>query len=180
MSVYGFQVEILVGNNTAQAAFQNFAVAFERGGAAIADFGTHVYPLLVPVFEDAIDQQFEARGKGPAFGAWAALSPSYAAWKAHAAPGQPLLEFSGAMRAALTDSSAPNAWRQWDNTSFSFGTVGLPYDGYHQSGTSKMPARPPFDFGSEFETSMQRAAAQGLRAAIKGATAGALELEGVE
>lgn len=180
MSVYGLQVEILVGNNTAAAAFQNFAVAFERGGRAIENFGEHVYPLLVPVFEDAVDAQFEARGKGPAFGAWASLSPSYEQWKAGAAPGQPLLEFSGAMRAGLTQSSSPNALRQWDNTSFSFGTVGLPYADYHQSGTGKMPARPPFDFGADFERAMQVAAARGLRNGIKAATAGALELEGVE
>ncbi len=180
MTVYGLQVEILVGNNTAQAAFQNFAVAFERGGKAIEDFGTHVFPLLVPVFEDAIDAQFDARGKGPAFGAWAALSPSYEAWKNGAAPGQPLLELSGDMRAGLTQSSSPHAYRAWTNNSFSFGTVGLGYTDFHQSGTAKMPARPPFDFGADFERALQVAVGRGLRSAIKEATANELELEGVE
>lgn len=180
MSVLGLQMEWTVGSERGPDALQSLAVAFERAGAEVADLGTHVFPMLEPVFEAAVGAQFDAEGEGPVAGAWSPLTPSYAEWKAGKAPGMPLLQLTGAMRAALTSDSSPSAYRQWDSTSFSFGTQGIQYASFHQTGTGKMPARPPFDFGPEFEREVTRTAALGVRKAVREATNGLLEVEGEE
>lgn len=178
MTVYGLQVEVSVGGDSGEGALQRFSVAFERAGAEIQDFGKHVFPKLSPVFEEAIAEQFDARGSGPMSGAWSPLTPDYAAWKEGNYPGMPLLELTGELRSALTTTSAPSAYREWSGSEFSFGTAGLEYASFHQTGTPRMAARPVFDFGPTFETGLQRAALEGLREAVKEGSGGALELEG--
>lgn len=178
MSVYGLELEVSVGNDTGPGVLQRFAVAFERGGEAIADFPKYVWPRLTPALEQAEATQFDAQGTGPVAGAWAALSPSYAAWKEGVAPGMPTLEFSGLLRNALTSPAAPGARREASGDAFLFGTQGVPYASFHQTGTQRMPARPPFDFGATFEDAMKKAVMEGLRAAIKESSRGQLELEG--
>lgn len=174
MTAYAFTVEVAVGGDSGEGALQRFAVAFERAGAAVKDWGRYVFPRLVPVLEGAVREQFDGRGVGPS-GAWAPLSETYAQWKARKAPGMPLMELSGSMREALTNSSSPMAWREWSADAFSFGTVGLRYTGYHQAGTRRMPARPLFDFGPRFEVQLAAAAQAGLREAIREASQGMLE-----
>jgi phage gpG-like protein len=178
VSVLGLQMEWTVGPETGPDALQHLAVAFERAGAEVADLGKHVFPKLGPVFEAAVGEQFDAEGAGPVAGGWAGLSPSYAEWKNGHAPGAPLLVLSGQMRAALTSASSPQALRAWDSTSFSFGTRGVQYASFHQTGTGKMPARPPFDFGPEFEREVTRVTAQGVREAVREGSNGLLEVEG--
>jgi phage gpG-like protein len=178
MSVYGLQLEVSVGNDTGEGALQRLAVAVERGGEAIADFGKYVFPKLGPAMEEAEAAQFEAEGAGPVAGSWAALTPTYQAWKEGVAPGMPILELSGALRSALTSSSASGARREATASDFIFGTQGLPYASFHQTGTAKMKARPPFDFGAAFEEAMKRVTLEGLREAIKESSRGQLELEG--
>lgn len=176
MSVLGLQMEWTVGPETGPDALQHLAVAFERAGAEMADLGKHVFPKLGPVFEAAVGAQFDAEGEGPVSGDWAALSPSYAEWKAGHAPGSPLLVLSGRMRAALTSASSPGALRQWDSTNFTYGTAGVQYASFHQTGTGRMPARPPFDFGPDFEREVTRVAAQGVRDAVREGSNGLLEV----
>lgn len=178
MSVYGLQLEVSVGTDTGEGALQRLAVAFERGGEAIADFGKYVFPKLGPAMEEAEVAQFAAEGAGPVAGQWAALTPTYAAWKEGVAPGMPILEFSGALRSALTSSSSAGARREATATDFVFGTQGVPYASFHQTGTAKMRARPPFDFGAAFEEVMKRVTLEGLREAIKASSNGQLALEG--
>lgn len=169
MSVALLSVEYQVGTETGDAALQTFQAAFERAGDELRDFGRHVFPRLTPVFEGALDEQFDARGGGPAAGQWAPLSPSYAEWKEKAFPGMPLLEATGDMRAALTQSSSPLAWREWSASQFSFGTAGVEYAGYHQMGAGRMPARPPFDFGPSFDEALTSALQLGVVDALKAA-----------
>ena len=176
MTVYGLQVQVAVGTDDSEGALQRLSVAFERAGDEVQDFGRWVFPKLSPVFEDAIDEQFDARGAGPLSGAWSPLTPNYAAWKEANYPGMPLLELTGELRAALTTTGAPSAYREWSASEFSFGTAGLEYASFHQVGTGRMKARPPFDFGPTFERGLQTAAMSGLRAAVK--AGGVLELEG--
>lgn len=178
MSVYGLQVEVSVGNDNGPNALQRLVVAFERAGEAVGDFGRYVFPRLTPVFEAAEVEQFDAEGSGPTSGAWAELTPGYADWKEGAAPGMPILELRGTLRSALTESSSAVAYREWTASEFAFGTVGVEYASFHQTGTSKMKARPVFDFGPSFEEALTRAAMAGLRDAIKDASSGALALEG--
>lgn len=178
MSVYGLQLEVSVGNDTGEGALQRLAVAFERGGEAIADFGKFVFPKLAPAMEQAELEQFDSQGTGPIAGAWASLEPEYAAWKEGVRPGMPTLQFDGLLRGALTSTAAPGAHREWSAANFVFGTAGVPYASFHQTGTSRMTARPPFDFGASFEQEMERVTMQGLREAIKESSRGQFELEG--
>lgn len=169
MTVYGLTVEYAVGNATGDDAVTRLSTAFERGGDAISNFGEHVFPRLVPIFETAEGRQFDAQGTGPFAGHWAPLSSAYAQWKAKAAPGKPILELSGDLREALTRSSSPLASREWSANDFAFGTRGVEYASYHQVGTGRMPARPPFDFGEGFEEELTRATQLGLVAALRAA-----------
>lgn len=169
MSVLGLTVEYRIGSESGPDSLQRLGVAFERAGAEVADLGRHVFPLLSPVFEAAEKRQFEAQGTGPTAGSWSPLSEVYAAWKAKKYPGQPLLVATGAMREGLTSASSPFGAREWTATSFVFGTAGVEYASFHQTGTGKMPARPPFDLDEEFERELQRAARVGVNEAIKAA-----------
>lgn len=177
MTAYGLSVEIAVDGDNSEGALQRFAVAFERAGDAVADWGRYVFPKLEPVFEKQVKAQMDGEGVGPA-GSYAPLSPSYEEWKSRSAPGMPILELSGVMKAALTDGASPQAWRQWSATDFSFGTFGVEYASFHQTGTGKMPRRPLFDFGGDFDRALTTVALAGLREAIKAASSGHLDLEG--
>ena len=150
---------------------QRLSVAFERVGSELADLGRHVFPLLPAVFEAAEVRQFDSRGSGPVAGAWKDLSPAYAEWKGRAFPGMPILEATGALRAGLTQSSSPFASREWSSSEFSFGTAGVEYASLHQSGTGRMPPRPPFDLDSQFEADLFKTARKGVNDSIRAANA---------
>lgn len=173
MSAVLLRVDFAMGNGTPQPSLTSLSAAFERAGAEVADVAKHIYPKLAPALEAAVDRQFEARGAGPQQGAWAPLSKDYAAWKEQHYPGMPLLELTGAMRAALTVSTDPKALRSISGQEFDFGTKGVPYASYHQTGAPRLPARPPFDFGADFADAMTKVAAAGIREAIKEAVQGA-------
>lgn len=179
MTVYGLSVEVAVNGDNSEGALQRFAVAFERAGDAIADFGKFVFPKLEPVFEAAVEAQLAGEGVGPS-GPYAPLSPSYAEWKESNAPGMPILQLTGRMARALTQGSSPEAWRQWSASDFSFGTTGVEYASFHQTGTGKMPRRALFDFGPEFERALTRAGLEGLREAVRAGSDNQFELEGNE
>lgn len=145
---------------------EELAQAFERADEELHDFGKHVFPELVSVFEEGMERQFEARGGGST-GAWAPLSPKYAAWKEKNFPGLPLLERTHALRDALTSSSAAGAHREYSSDKFDFGTSGIEYASYFQTGTPRMPTRALFDFDGQFEKDFESAAKRGMRNAIR-------------
>lgn len=167
MSAVAVTLEYQMGTATGEQVMERLAVAFERAGAEVASFGKHIFPELVPVLEAAVSRQFSAEGQGPVAGGWAQLSAAYAAWKAEAHPGQPLLVATGALREALTVESGAHALRDYSDAQFNFGTTGLEYASLHQTGTTQMPARPPFDFGPDVERELVRAAAAGVRSAVR-------------
>lgn len=167
MSVLGITVEYRVGSETGPDVLQRLGVAFERAGAELTDLGRNVFPLLTPVFEAAEKRQFDAQGAGPVAGSWNPLSEAYAAWKAKKYPGRPILQRTGALLEALTVASSPFAARDFNASTFLFGTAGVEYASFHQLGTSKMPARPPFDFDPAFEDELQLATRKGINAAIR-------------
>jgi len=169
VSVVGLTVELVVGTASGEEAVRKIAVAFERAGDEVKDFGRHVFPRLVPVFEAAEGRQFEGQGQGPFAGHWAALSEQYAKWKAKKYPGKPLLRRTDSLFEALTSSTSPLASREWSASEFAFGTVGLEYADHHQVGTEFMPARPPFDFDTEFEDGLQQATQLGIVDALRAA-----------
>ena len=165
--ISGIHIEYRVGNvPSGDDTLERMSVAFERAGAELADFGSHVFPKMVPVFEAEVARQFDAQGRGPNTGSWAELSPAYGEWKGENYPGAPILVREGALRDALIDSNAPGAFRDFSQAELNYGTQGLPYASFHQSGTSKMPDRPPFDFTGDFERDVERVALEGAREAI--------------
>lgn len=177
MSAIVLQVEYQIGGGASEPTLARFITALERAGAELADVGKHVLPKLLPVLEVESGKQFDAEGAGPQAGSWAPLSVSYAKWKAAHFPGKPILQRTGALRAALTGPGA-NARRDVTSDTLTFGTTGLAYASLHQTGTGKMPARPEFDFGPDFEAGMQAAAAAGVREAVRAGSDGLLDFEG--
>lgn len=93
------------------------------------------WPLVVPLFTSWMARQFSSEG---AFGgqSWAPLSPAYAAYKAQAHPGKTILIAEGDLRQAASRPDRQASPRQLTLT------ITDPKVGYHQEGTTKMPARP--------------------------------------
>lgn len=176
MSAIVLSVEWEVGGVTSPT-LGRFTTALERAGAELLDVGKHVLPKLLPVLEVETGKQFDAEGAGPIAGSWAPLSVSYSAWKKAHYPGKPTLVRTGALKAALT-GPGPGARRDVSGDTLSFGTTGIPYASFHQTGTGKMPARPEFDFGPDFDAAMQSATEAGVREAIKAGSDGLLDFEG--
>lgn len=168
MSGFAIELTYAVGSDSGPDSLGRLAAAFERAGDEVKDFGKHVFPRLVSVFEAELEQQFSDEGHGPMRGAWAPLSESYAKWKSANYPGATKLVRTGELRAALT-KSGPNAKRVTTGDTFDFGTVGVPYASFHQLGTARMPVRPPFDFGPDFERKFQKAAQRGIIDAVRAA-----------
>jgi phage gpG-like protein len=154
MSVFGLKVEYGIGTDDGDASLQKFEVALERFGDNIKDFTKFVFPKVIQLFESTVDKQFDAQGEGPVSGKWAPLSAKYAAWKEIAFPGLGILERTGVMRHALTKSSG-HAYREMDATNLGYGTIGVEYASFHQTGATHLPTRPPFDFGEQFESELR-------------------------
>lgn len=169
MSVVGLTVELVVTDARGEQAVQKITTAFERAGDEIKDFGKHVFPRLVSVFEAAEGRQFDAEGGGPFAGHWAALSKRYAEWKSKAYPGKKTLERTGDLREALTSSTSPLAARDYSASSMAFGTAGVEYASFHVTGTPFMPARAPFDFDATFEDELEKATHLGIVDALRAA-----------
>jgi phage gpG-like protein len=166
VSVLGLQIEYKVGGEGGDT-LTRMAVAFERAGAELADLGKNVFPLLPPVFASALTRQFDGQGVGPVAGSWSPLSAVYEEWKSKRYPGQPILVATGSLREGLTAVASPFGAREWSASEFVFGTRGIDYASFHQSGTRYMPARPPFDLDAQFEVDLSKAALEGVRAAVK-------------
>lgn len=130
----------------------HLSISFEPGGIAkfsrtFTRFAEYVDDLsqlfreLGRDFRNRIEpQQFSTEGGES--GGWASLSPEYEAWKSRHYSGSTILVRTGALRSSLAGKAGSitriNKWSAELGTS-------VPYAGYHQSGTSKMPKRPPID-----------------------------------
>lgn len=163
----GFEVQWQLSGQDTPDALERFAVAIERLGDGVTDFSEFIWPRVVKDLEDEERRQFDAEGQGPGRGAWAPLSPKYAERKAEQWPGAPILVRTGALREALTSSSASGARRIMTRDAFDFGTSGIEYGSFHQVGTSSMPDRPPFDFGTELERAVTESMKEGVREAMR-------------
>lgn len=155
MSFFGLQIQYGIGDGEGDVSVQRFAVALERLGDEISDFGKHVFPRVIDLFEKTIDGQFQAQGRGPVVGPWAPLSPKYAAWKEINFPGLLILQRTGKLKDALTKDGS-NAMRDYSAGQLNFGTIGVEYASFHQTGAPWLPVRAPFDFDSEFETQLTK------------------------
>jgi phage gpG-like protein len=135
-------------------------VGADRVGAALGAFGA-VFSDLRPFWTDEFAPRFFAKvqdrfalqgqGRGPggrfASGRWAGLSPAYRVWKERNYPGQPILTRTGRLRESMMwsgSSVGPDGIFIAEPTTVVVGTA-VPYGVFHQTGTSKMPARPFID-----------------------------------
>jgi phage gpG-like protein len=100
--------------------------------AALLDLEV-LWELFKPIMSEIEEQQFDSHGAG----AWPSLSESTLEQKGRGGwPSDPLVR-SGDLKNSLTD---PGRAAQTGPTEMSYGTD-VPYAGYHQDGTSKMPQR---------------------------------------
>lgn len=132
---------------------------------AMEAFGKHAEDMSEPLGELgdilhlSLAQQFATQGAAGAGGQWAPLSPVYGAWKARHSSSPILVGLqrtgskghrpqtykpSGQMREQLLDPAAMHV----DPRRLLYAPVS-DIAGYHESGTSKMPARPPLDLTLE-------------------------------
>ncbi len=100
-------------------------------------------------FKEIEQRQFDSEGAAGS-GGWAPLSPNYAVWKARWHPGARLLVLSGLMKESLATG---NSWtiEEIEPLSLRLGTR-LPFAIWHQTGTTKMPARKPIQLSETDKT----------------------------
>ena len=104
---------------------------------------TDLRPFWTEIFDDLnklTGQQF--KGEGSRSRGWAPLSLAYSAWKATHGGGR-ILELTGRLRASLAEQTADSI-RESRAMEMRFGTR-VPYAGFHQTGTRRMPRRRPID-----------------------------------
>ena len=100
-------------------------------------------PVLTDIgslIEEGLAKNFETQG----YGSWAALSASTQASKERGDyAGMPPLVRTGDLKAALTERDAPGHKFIVEPNSLTVGVLGdaIPYAGYLDSGTGRMPAR---------------------------------------
>ena len=100
---------------------------------------------LLELFKEMEREQFDSEGARSG-DRWAELSDKpegkgYASWKAKHRPGAPILYLTGDLRANLTRPRSDIRKQQ-----MSLYASKASYWQYHQTGTQKMPARPPIRF----------------------------------
>lgn len=113
--------------------------ALRRIGSGLLDF-TPAWNATLAEIEKAVESSFER-------GAFAPLSPRYAARKAHRFPGRPILVATGALKGSLTNDHAPGALRRIRRFGFEYGSA-ISVGSYnlldlHRQGTPRMPVRDP-------------------------------------
>lgn len=120
------------------------------------DYTEYFERYLEPDFEAIQQEQFDSEGARGEAGQWQPLSPAYAAWKAARFPGKPILQGTGRLRDSYVQRAHGEAYRRITPTSLERGS-NVPHAGFHATGTSRMPARPPIGVR---ETDVQRWADQ--------------------
>lgn len=134
------------------------SVRVEGAGKAVAAFDEvetgiqnprgPLQTVLREVMYPAVAERFAQSGPG-----WKPLSPLYAAYKRQRFGNQPILVATGKMRDALTGKSGSvyTVAQNWIQIRIDQAT---PYARYHQTGTKRIPARPPVSFTTEQQVQM--------------------------
>lgn len=114
-----------------------FDRGFSRFGEGLDDY-MELWPDLIADFENIEKKQFKSEGKSGSI-KWAKLSKKYARKKKRLYPGKKILDRTGALNAALTDSDAKGAIRGEFPKLLNMGVDSeeIPYAIYHQTGTER-------------------------------------------
>lgn len=91
---------------------------------------------------------FASHGASGKSGAWPALSPKYAAWKARVFPGRPIMRATGAMMQSLVKTGPGHVFKP-TSTSLEIGTNEKA--GWHWEAVGNRPARKAIDIGPKAE-----------------------------
>lgn len=110
---------------------------FEDIGDALKDFRPVWIRTRQKVY-NAIRENFAS--EGGASGQWAALTPAYAKVKQQRWGNKPILQASGRYYKSVTQLGGEGIYEEGPQE-MTIGT-NVPYAGFHQRGTGKMPARP--------------------------------------
>lgn len=102
---------------------------------------------IVGVMRDETRKQFNTEG-GHASGGWAPLAPSTVAAKRRGGYRPEILRRTDALMRSLTVAGDPNEVVEIGKQELTFGSR-LPYADLHQTGTHRMPKRPPLQFTEE-------------------------------
>jgi len=109
---------------------------------------------------------FSSEGSFEGGSAWPALSPMYKVQKDKKYPGRKILEATGKLRQSLTSMGSGHV-EQIESESLAIGTD-IKYAKYHQSGTRKMPARPPLQITEAEKSRWTRIAHEYIFRSING------------
>jgi hypothetical protein len=116
---------------------------------------------LRPAFHELHDflleenrRQFDSEG-AYASGGWQPLAPSTVAQKQALGLDNGILVRHGKLKAAMTEKGDANAHVKITRKSFSM-EIDHPAGEFHQAGTARMPARPPFQLREASRTSAMR------------------------
>jgi phage gpG-like protein len=134
--------------------------AFNRIDRFISDF-RNVWPAVTDEFYAIEESQFASQGSKGASGRWAPLSKAYAAYKAQAFPGQPILRAENSLYESLTSPEGLDSIYRATQFELTIGSK-APYATAHQRGSGRMPARPPISLTESDKRRMQKAIQQGL------------------
>lgn len=93
------------------------------------------------LFYEFEKEAFDSEGDSSAAGEWEELSPLYELIKEQRYPGKTILRRTDALYRSLTQPNARGSIRRVTETELLVGTS-IDYALWHQTGTSRMPARP--------------------------------------
>jgi phage gpG-like protein len=116
-----------MNSESVDRALENFQASLADNSEALADD-----------LRQVIAEQFTTEGAAGGT-PWAPLAPSTLRKSRRTRSG--ILNLTGALLGSLTDPGAPGHVEQTDSGQLLFGSA-LPYSGFHQTGTRRMPARP--------------------------------------
>ena len=163
--MFRFRMEI-----AGQAQLDRGIARFADG---VADYRP-IWPVIADDFYASVAEQFKTVGEAGG-DRWKELTPAYAKYKEAAFPGQPILQRTGSLASSLTNPKDSNAVYIEARKTLTLGSR-LSYAVFHQTGTSKMAARPEIQLTEAFKREAMRniqvylvqiASASGFRTGLK-------------
>ena len=126
--------------------------ALSRFGNHLSDM-TRFFELAADMLSGFVQQQFDTEG-GRA-GAWAPLSPFYAAYKLARVGSAPILVYSGRLRMSLIERTGDSI-REITPDAMKWGTS-VPYATFHQRGGRFLPQRRMIDLTEDDRRALMKA-----------------------
>lgn len=137
-----------------ELTFDEYRAALQRWASDISDFTPFWNDYFLPSWYALMLRRYGSQG---AFSgdAWAALSARYGAWKAKRWPGKPIGVLTGDTKDSLTSPAGQFAITKATPNSLGVGST-LEHAFYLQTGTRRMPRRPPMQIDDAFMQDVAR------------------------